>query len=113
MKTTITVAVGVAFMLSASLGVAQPPVGNSPLDQGKRVYDYWCLPCHGEGLGLPGFAELPGTQQLRIKYRDAGISPLLTERTDRGAHRVFTGRTAGNVGISAVKCEVSLVKFAQ
>jgi len=82
MKSTITKAVGVAFMLYASLGVAQPPVGNSPLDHGKQVYDYWCLPCHGEGLGLPGFAELPGTQQLRIKYRDAGISPLLTERTD-------------------------------
>ena len=82
MKSTITRAVGVAFMLCASLAVAQPPAGNSPLDRGKQVYDYWCLPCHGEGLGLPGFAELPGTQQLRIKYRDAGISPLLTERTD-------------------------------
>ena len=82
MKSTITMAVGVAFMLHASLGVAQPPVGNAPLDRGKQVYDYWCLPCHGEGLGLPGFAELPGTQQLRIKYRDVAISPLLTERTD-------------------------------
>ena len=40
------------------------------------------MPCHGAGLGLPGFDELPGTQQLRIKYRDTPISPLLTERTD-------------------------------
>ena len=30
----------------------------------------------------PGFNELPGTQQLRIKYRDTQVSPLLTERTD-------------------------------
>ena len=40
------------------------------------------MPCHGPGLGLPGFGELPGTQQLRIKYRDTAISPLLAERTD-------------------------------
>ena len=26
--------------------------------------------------------RLPGTQQLRIKYRDTTISPLLEERTD-------------------------------
>ena len=37
---------------------------------------------HGPGLGLLGFNELPGTQQLRIKYRDTAISPLLEERTD-------------------------------
>jgi mono/diheme cytochrome c family protein len=46
------------------------------------VYDYWCLPCHGPGVGLPGFDALPGTQQLAIKYRGTNISPLLTERTD-------------------------------
>ena len=82
MKSTITMAVGVAFTLYANSVVGQPPAGNSSLDHGKQVYDYWCLPCHGEGLGLPGFAELPGTQQLRIKYRDTAISPLLTERRD-------------------------------
>ena len=52
------------------------------LAQGKQVYDYWCLPCHGAGLGLPGFDGLPGTQQLRLKYRNTNISPLLEERTD-------------------------------
>jgi mono/diheme cytochrome c family protein len=50
--------------------------------EGKQVYDYWCLPCHGPGLGLPGFGALPGTQQLGIKYRGTEISPLLEERTD-------------------------------
>jgi mono/diheme cytochrome c family protein len=80
MRKTISIVVGVALALTASLGVAQPPDGDGP--RGKQVYDYWCLPCHGPGLGLPGFNELPGTQQLRIKYRDTQISPLLTERTD-------------------------------
>ena len=77
----LMIAMGAALVLAANPGIAQPPNGTA-LEQGKQVYDYWCLPCHGPGLGLPGFAELPGTQQLRIKYRDTPISPLLTERTD-------------------------------
>jgi mono/diheme cytochrome c family protein len=79
MKTN-TVVTGVALALGLTSVVAQPPESDAP--RGKQVYDYWCLPCHGTGLGLPGFDELPGTQQLRIKYRDTAISPLLTERTD-------------------------------
>jgi mono/diheme cytochrome c family protein len=79
MKKTITVA---ALAVCASLAQGQPSAGNARFDHGKQVYDYWCLPCHGPGLGLPGFAELPGTQQLRVKYRDTTISPLLTERSD-------------------------------
>jgi mono/diheme cytochrome c family protein len=82
MKTAITMAIGVAFTLCASPAAAQPPAGDAPGARGKEVYDYWCLPCHGPGLGLPGFAELPGTHKLRIKYRETAISPLLTERTD-------------------------------
>jgi mono/diheme cytochrome c family protein len=80
MTKTMTIATGLALALCSSFSAAQPPVGDGP--RGKEVYDYWCLPCHGSGLGLPGFNELPGTQQLRIKYRDTPISPLLTERTD-------------------------------
>jgi mono/diheme cytochrome c family protein len=82
MNKAFTMAAGVAVTLCASLGAAQEPGGSARLAHGKQVYDYWCLPCHGPGLGLPGFAELPGTQQLRIKYRDTAIPPLLTERTD-------------------------------
>jgi mono/diheme cytochrome c family protein len=72
---------GAVLALGAS-AFGQPPAGAGGTERGKEVYDYWCLPCHGPGVGLPGFAELPGTQQLRIKYRDTAISPLLTERTD-------------------------------
>jgi mono/diheme cytochrome c family protein len=82
MKTAVTLSIGAALALCASLAAAQPPAAGAPEARGKQVYDYWCLPCHGSGLGLPGFSELPGTQQLRIKYRETDISPLLTERTD-------------------------------
>jgi mono/diheme cytochrome c family protein len=72
------------FVLAAFAGaaLAQPPERATEMGEGKRVYDYWCLPCHGPGLGLPGFGALPGTQQLGIKYRGTEISPLLEDRTD-------------------------------
>lgn len=52
------------------------------IEEGKRVYEYWCETCHGPGLGLPGFGALPGTHQLEIKYRGTDIPAVLDERTD-------------------------------
>ena len=82
MSKACAVALSAALALLAGKASSQPPGGREQHAPGKQVYDYWCLPCHGPGLGLPGFDELPGTQQLRIKYRDTAISPLLAERTD-------------------------------
>jgi mono/diheme cytochrome c family protein len=80
---TSAIAIGMLLALGFSgPAFGQPPDRNATLAQGKQVYDYWCLPCHGPGLGLPGFGALPGTQQLQLKYRDTSISPLLEERTD-------------------------------
>ena len=74
---------GFVLAAFASAALAQPPPDPAAqMGEGKQVYDYWCLPCHGPGLGLPGFGALPGTQQLGIKYRGTDISPLLEERTD-------------------------------
>ena len=81
MKRIVSAIIGLAALGLALGSHAQGPQGGAVQD-GKRVYDYWCLPCHGSGLGLPGFGALPGTQQLAIKYRGTDISPLLTERTD-------------------------------
>lgn len=71
---------------SLSLGSAiHAQVGESSTTQtahGKNVYEYWCAPCHGPGLGLPGFGGLPGTQQLSIKYRGTDVPAILDERTD-------------------------------
>ena len=74
----------VAFSLALWWGAshAQPPALSTQIDQGRQVYEYWCVTCHGTGLGLPGFGGLPGTQQLQIKYRGTDISPVLDERTD-------------------------------
>jgi (+)-pinoresinol hydroxylase len=82
MSKTCAAALTALLALLAGEASSQPPEGNAQHARGKQVYDYWCLPCHGTGLGLPGFNELPGTQQLRIKYRDTAVSPLLEDRTD-------------------------------
>jgi mono/diheme cytochrome c family protein len=80
MRATTWLGVVLAALGSASGVHAQPSA--AALAEGKRVYDYWCLACHGEGLGLPGFDALPGTQQLALKYRGTNIPPLLEQRTD-------------------------------
>lgn len=66
-----------------SLTRAQAPNARAAqIESGKQSYDYWCTTCHGSELGLPGFDGLPGTQQLRIKYRGTDIPAVLEERTD-------------------------------
>jgi mono/diheme cytochrome c family protein len=72
----------IAFAALAGAAGAGAQPSAEVLAEGKRVYDYWCLPCHGTGLGLPGFGALPGTQQLALKYRGTAIPPVLHERTD-------------------------------
>ena len=83
MTTTMAIAAGLALTLcSPSFRCGATAGRRRATLAGKEVYDYWCLPDDGPGLGLPAFSYLPGTQQLRLKYRDTEISPLLTERTD-------------------------------
>ncbi|HEY8519553.1 MAG TPA: cytochrome c [Gammaproteobacteria bacterium] len=52
------------------------------IERGREIYAYWCEPCHGPGVGLPGFDALPGTHQLALKYRNTSIPAVLDERTD-------------------------------
>jgi mono/diheme cytochrome c family protein len=78
----IRLTAALAVLALAGAGYGQEPERAAQVAAGKQVYDYWCLPCHGSDLGLPGFGGLPGTQQLGIKYRGTDISPLLHERTD-------------------------------
>lgn len=77
----------VAVALAGAVGTAasqaqEPTEGGARIEHGRQVYEYWCEPCHGPGLGLPGFGGLPGTQQLAIKYRDSDVPAVLDERTD-------------------------------
>lgn len=74
------------IFLAGCLGTAAsaqaPAASDGDVEAGKHVYERWCAPCHGPGLGLPGFGALPGTQQLAIKYRNTDIPAVLDQRTD-------------------------------
>ena len=75
--------IALAILLSLSFGAHASDKGSdAKVKAGKEIYDYWCATCHGPGRGNPGQEELPGTAQLRLKYRGTNISPLLEERTD-------------------------------
>jgi (+)-pinoresinol hydroxylase len=81
MKKTILLGIAAAAGAHGIVAAAQAPDA-AEVEQGTQVYEHWCAPCHGPGLGLPGFDGLPGTQQLRIKYRGTDIPAVLDERTD-------------------------------
>jgi mono/diheme cytochrome c family protein len=80
--------VGAAIVLALTAsGVAAQDAAE--LERGRTLYEYWCAPCHGPGIGNNGVQYLPGTDALRVKYR--GVLPaLLTERTDMSPDLVKT-----------------------
>jgi len=45
----------------------------SQIERGPKVYDKWCFPCHGTGVGKPGTASLAARGQKPA---------VLEERTD-------------------------------
>lgn len=54
--------------------------GESDLARGARVFTRVCAPCHGEGPGTDGAAQLPGTAALGARYQ--GRVPAALERRD-------------------------------
>ena len=77
----------VAFAVAAAATAAAQDAPQ--IESGRALYEYWCAPCHGSGLGNNGAQYLPGTDALRVKYRGA-LPALLTERTDMAADLVKT-----------------------
>ncbi len=52
-----------------------------PADRGREVYQKWCTPCHGTGLGKPGTSAIAAH----------GVKPaVLEERTDLTAETIET-----------------------
>lgn len=75
-------ALSVAAAFHAAAGAQEQSSGAADIERGRQVYEHWCAPCHGPGIGLPGFDALPGTHQLALKYRGTDIPAVLDERTD-------------------------------
>jgi len=53
----------------------------SPADRGREVYQKWCTPCHGTGLGKPGTSSAAAH----------GVKPaVLEQRTDLAPKTIET-----------------------
>jgi mono/diheme cytochrome c family protein len=66
----------VGLLLALSLMITAPAFAAPDQDQiekGHKVYDKWCFPCHGTGLGKPG------TDSLAARGQKPAV---LEERTD-------------------------------
>ena len=78
MKQLITLSV----LFAVTCGVAPADTGNANtgiIEQGRRVFQHVCAPCHGAGPGLDGSKMLPGTATLAARYQGA-VPALLEER---------------------------------
>lgn len=75
----------VTMLVLALIGA--PAFAAEPAMSGQQVFEHWCAPCHGPGIGNPGERYKPGTMALNFKYQGK-LPPLLTERTDLSAEYV-------------------------
>ena len=69
-------AVRAALLLLCSLSFTATAFAgpdDAQIEQGHKVYDKWCFPCHGTGSGKPGTASLAARGQKPA---------VLDERTD-------------------------------
>ncbi len=73
----------ITFFLLTLVGISAQAQETGSVTNGKAVYDYWCIYCHGESALGP----LPGTASLQVKYNGA-IPALLEERTDLAAEYI-------------------------
>lgn len=66
-------------LLLAGRATAAPD--QAQIDRGHKVYDKWCFPCHGAGVGKPG------TDALAARGKKPAV---LEERTDLSASVIKT-----------------------
>jgi (+)-pinoresinol hydroxylase len=70
-KAGLLIAMSMTFASAALAGPDQDQI-----DRGHKVYDKWCFPCHGTGVGKPG------TDSLAARGQKPAV---LEERTDLNA----------------------------
>ncbi|HJT89946.1 MAG TPA: cytochrome c [Bryobacteraceae bacterium] len=72
----------VCFFIAVLLPVAAS--AQSEAARGREVYQKWCTPCHGAGLGKPGTAAAAahGIQPAVLEQR-TGLTPKMIETAVR------------------------------
>ena len=81
---------GVGLLLATSLILADAafaaPPDREQIERGRKVYDKWCFPCHGTGLGKPGTESLAarGQKPAVLAERTDLTSPMITQFVRHG-----------------------------
>jgi len=65
---TVGLLAALSLML-ASTAFAAPD--QEQIERGHKVYDKWCFPCHGTGIGKPGTASLEARGKNRLCWKSA------------------------------------------
>ena len=70
------------FVLALLLPIAAP--AQSQADRGREIYQKWCTPCHGAGLGKPGTtaAATHGAKPAVLEQR-TDLTPKMIETAVR------------------------------
>ena len=73
----------VCFVLAAngSAKTADKDMATAAVERGRMIFQHQCAPCHGQGPGDDGPAQLPGTAALQRKY-SGELPAALEKRTD-------------------------------
>ena len=93
----------------SNVGVAQTAPS---AENGKVIYNKWCVYCHGAVAPAEGPGALPGTSALSVKYKGR-LPAVLEERTDLAPEFVRTVVRGGLFGMPITrKTEISDAELA-
>lgn len=108
MKTTLLLASLLAAAVS-NVGVAQT---TPPTENGKVIYNKWCVYCHGAVAPAEGPGALPGTAALSVKYKGT-LPAVLEERKDLAPEFIRAVVRGGLFGMPITrKTEISDAELA-
>lgn len=99
---------GVCLLMTFLLPVTRPAFAadQSQPDRGREVYQKWCLPCHGTGLGKPGTsaAAAHGLNPAVLEQR-ADLTPKMIETAVRNGRNFmprFRKTEISNADLAAI-----------
>ncbi|MBK8389329.1 MAG: PQQ-binding-like beta-propeller repeat protein [Saprospiraceae bacterium] len=79
----------------SSLKASDPKAGNMGNTTGKKLYENWCMSCHGAHAEGNEDGTYPSLQKLDLKYVDYEVATLL--KRGRGRMPAFTNLTSEEI----------------
>ena len=69
------------FVIALLIPIAAP--AQSQAGRGREVYQKWCAPCHGTGLGKPGTAAAAHGAKPAVLEQRTDLTPKMIETAVR------------------------------